>query len=148
MKPSTLLICAVSYLGVASAVPTASPDDSLNTVENAIENTIEKRACFGSGVTFGGDQNAALKAARTACNSPLKGKYHKGDNRARCYNLASNKHVKLAVGLVGKNAGSTRTLGADECYNGLISEIMKCSHGGETTYGNWRYRADPNAGRC
>ncbi|KFY06851.1 hypothetical protein V492_07686 [Pseudogymnoascus sp. VKM F-4246] len=144
MKPSTLLICAVSYLGLASGAAIASPDDS----SIAIDNTIEKRACFKSGVKFGGDQNAALKAARTACNSPFKGKYHKGDNRARCYNLASNKHVKLAVGLVGKNAGSTRTLGADECYNGLISEIMKCSQGGETTYGNWRYRADPNAGRC
>ncbi|KAH8723849.1 hypothetical protein GQ44DRAFT_750667 [Phaeosphaeriaceae sp. PMI808] len=140
MKPSTLLLFAVNYLGLASTASIANPDDSLHT--------IEKRDCFSSGANFGSDQNAALDAAQSACNGPLKGKYDKRETRVRCYNLSSNKHVKLTVGLTGPDAGSTRTIGSNECVNGLTKEIVNCSKGGDTTYGNWRYRADPNEGRC
>ncbi|KAK7178059.1 hypothetical protein PSPO01_15890 [Paraphaeosphaeria sporulosa] len=132
MKPSTFLLFAVNYLGLASAASIANPDDSVHAME--------KRACFSSGANFGNDQNAALNAARTACNGYLKGKYNKRETRVKCYNLSSNKHVKLTVGLTGPNAGSTRKIGSDECYNGLTKEIIKCSKGGDTTYGNWRYR--------
>ncbi|RYO77859.1 hypothetical protein DL766_004894 [Monosporascus sp. MC13-8B] len=140
MKPSTLLLFAVNYLGLASAASIANPDDSLHAME--------KRACFKTGANFGNDQNAALNAARTACNGPLNGKYNKRETRVRCYNLSQSKHVMLTVGLTGRNAGSTRTIGSDECYNGLTKEIINCGKGGDTTYGNWRYRADPNEGRC
>jgi hypothetical protein len=132
MQPSTLILCAISYLGVASAASIGKADGSLDA--------LERRACFESGANFSSDQNAALNAARSACNGSLKGKYNKRETRVKCYQLSTNKHVKLTVGLTGPNAGSTRTIDSDECYNGLTSEIIKCSKGGDTTYGNWRYR--------
>ncbi|KAK3187360.1 hypothetical protein K4F52_003992 [Lecanicillium sp. MT-2017a] len=142
MKPSTLLLVAINTFTLTSAAPSVDP--SVDDVPHAME----KRRCFQSGANFGSDQNAALKAARSACNGPLKGKYNKRETRVRCYNLSNRKHVKLTVGLTGHNAGSTRTIGSDECYNGLIKEIVNCKKGGDTTYGNWRYRADPNEGKC
>lgn len=140
MKTSTLLLFAVNYLGLASAASIANPDDSLHA--------IEKRACFKTGASFGNDQSAALSAAWTACNNDFSGRYNKRETRVKCYNLSSNKQVKLTVGLTGPNAGSTRAIDERECYDGLSSEIFNCGKGGDTTYGNWRYRADPNEGRC
>ena len=132
MKPSTLLLFAVNYLGLASAASITNPDKSLHA--------IEKRKCFESGANFGSAQVAALEAADKACSGPLTGKYHKRETRVECYKISSNKHVKLTVGLSGDDAGSTRKLGGAECYNGLAKEILKCDKGGDTTYGNWRYR--------
>ncbi|KAH8696989.1 hypothetical protein GQ44DRAFT_665948 [Phaeosphaeriaceae sp. PMI808] len=140
MKPSTILFIAVNYLGLASAASIANRDDSLHTME--------KRKCFSTGENFGGDRQAALNAAKQACEGPLKGKYQKRETAVKCYNIADKKHVIFTIGLSGPNAGSTRTLGSDECYNGLASEINSCGKGGDTTYGNWRYRADVNANRC
>jgi hypothetical protein len=140
MKPSTILFVAVNYLGLASAASIASPDGQVNAVE--------KRACFESGASFGSQRSTALARARTACTGPLKGKYSKRETRVRCYNLGSNKHVKLTVGLTGPNAPSERTLSYADCLDGLTSEIISCSKGGDTTYGRWRYRADPNEGSC
>jgi hypothetical protein len=133
MKPATLLFFAANSLGLASAASVGSPDDG-------VLSAVEKRACFKSGANFSSDQNDALKAARTACTGPLKGKYSKRETRVRCYNIAGNKHVKLTVGLTGPNAPSTRTIGYSECYNGLVKEIINCGKGGDTTYGRWRYR--------
>lgn len=132
MKPSTYLLFAVNYLGLASAASIANPDGSLHP--------IEKRACFQTGATYGGNKDDALKAARTACNSALKGTYNKRETRVKCYNIGNDKHVKLTVGLTGHNAGSQRNIGSDECYNGLAGRIESCPKGDDKTYGNWRYR--------
>ncbi|VUC21232.1 unnamed protein product [Clonostachys rosea] len=140
MKASTLVLVAIHYLGLASAASIASPD---GIVEN-----LEIRKCFATGEKYGIEKGEAFAAARQACNGPLKGTYSKRETRVRCYNIGRNKQVKLTVGLTGKNAGSTRTIGSDECYNGLSKEISNCEKGGDTTYGNWRYRADPNNGLC
>lgn len=132
MKPSTFLLFAVNYLGLASAAAIANPDGSLHA--------IEKRACFKTGASYGNDQDVALNAVETACKGPLQGKYDKRETRVKCYNLSGNKSVKLTVGLTGSNAGSTRTIGSDECIGGLSKEVVNCQRGGDTTYGNWRYR--------
>lgn len=132
MQPSTLLLFAVSYLGLASAVSVAQPEHSLHAME--------KRACFKTGANFGNERAAAIEAAKKACNGPLKGTYKKRETAVKCYGIGGNKHVVFTVGLQGANAGSTRTLGAAECLDGLSSEIYNCGKGGDTTYGNWRYR--------
>ncbi|KAK4247382.1 hypothetical protein C7999DRAFT_41258 [Corynascus novoguineensis] len=136
MKVSTLLVAAVSYFGLVSAAAIANPD-----INDALEaRDIEARACFKSGANFANQRAKARDAAAKACKGPLKGKYHKRETRVRCYNIGGGKHVKLTVGLTGPNAPGERTLGYSECYDGLLSEIMNCGKGGDTTYGRWRYR--------
>ncbi|CAI6091337.1 unnamed protein product [Clonostachys chloroleuca] len=141
MRLSTLLV-AVNYLGLASAASIANPADSLYT--------LNKRNCFESGVSFGSDRGTAVAKARTACNGPLKGTYRKGHShdRSECYNLSGSKQVKFTVGLTGPNAGDSASLSFEDCLDGLSSEIYNCGKGGDTTYGHWRYRADPNEGLC
>ncbi|KAL2138561.1 hypothetical protein VTI28DRAFT_6598 [Corynascus sepedonium] len=149
MKVSTLLVAAVSYLGLVSAAAIANPDTNDVLEARDIEGRdIEARACFKSGANFSNQRAKARDAAAKACKGPLKGKYHKRETRVRCYNIGGGKHVKLTVGLTGKNAPSERTIGYSECYDGLLSEIMNCGKGGDTTYGRWRFRADPNEGYC
>ncbi|KAK4188077.1 hypothetical protein QBC35DRAFT_550617 [Podospora australis] len=143
MKPSTILVAITSLALSTAAAPTADPAPNAGHV-----NTIQKRGCFSTGATWGSDQNTALNKAREICDGFFEGTWQKRESHMRCFQLSANKHVKFTVGLMGPNAGATRYLGSDECYGGLISEIVKCSRGGETTYGNWRYRADPNDGQC
>jgi hypothetical protein len=161
MKPSNYLLFAVSYLGLASAASIANPDANLDP--------IEKRGCFQTGEKYGEQKDEALKAARSACSGPLRGTYNKRETRVKCYNIGNNKHVKLTVGLTGKNAPSSRNIGSDECYRGLEGRIEACPKGDDKEYGNWRYRqvlsyqlrvthlyfhvtnycrADPNKGPC
>ncbi|KAL2198297.1 hypothetical protein P885DRAFT_75909 [Corynascus similis CBS 632.67] len=144
MKVSTLLVAAVSYFGLASAAAVANPDSN-DVLESR---DIHARACFDSGANFGNQRATARDRASTACNGPLKGKYLKRETRVKCYSIGGGKHVKLTVGLTGPNAPDSRTLGYSECYDGLLSEIMNCGKGGDTTYGRWRFRADPNEGAC
>ncbi|KAH7034499.1 uncharacterized protein B0I36DRAFT_316429 [Microdochium trichocladiopsis] len=139
MKPSTLLFVAINYLGLASAAA-ITPDDTLPA--------IEKRACFDSGASWGSQRGTALTRAQTACNGPLKGTYQKRETRPECYSIGGGKIVRFTVGLTGPNAPEERNLGYAECLDGLTSEIISCGKGGDTTYGRWRYRADPNVGTC
>ncbi|KAL3952486.1 hypothetical protein ACCO45_012429 [Purpureocillium lilacinum] len=94
---------------------------SAATTPNPSDSHLEKRKCFKTG---------------------------EKEKVTRCYGISSKKSVKYTVGLLGPNAGATRYLGEDECYDGLHKEVVNCNRGGETTYGNWYYRADPNAERC
>ncbi|EHK21764.1 uncharacterized protein TRIVIDRAFT_111995 [Trichoderma virens Gv29-8] len=139
MKPSTIFISAISYVSLASSAAIANPDDSLNA--------LEKRSCFKTGASYGAEKAAANKAALTACSGALTGTYSKRETRVKCYPIGNNKVVMLTIGLTGKNAPSSRTIYSQECFDGLSKEI-ECSKGGDTTYGNWRYRADPNEGSC
>jgi hypothetical protein len=132
MKPSTYLLFAVNYLGLASAASIPNPDNSLHA--------IEKRGCFSTGIKYGGDKKNAIEAAKKACNGPLKGKYRKRETRVECYNISSNKHVVLTIGLTGRDAGADRNIGYQECYNGLEGRINACDRGDDHTYGHWRYR--------
>jgi hypothetical protein len=140
MKFSALLLIAVKCLGLASALAIANADDNVNV--------LEERACFESGVTWGNTRDNALVEAQKHCNGIFLGKYNKYETRTKCQNLPGAKHVKFVVGLTGNNAPATRNLGYSECVDGLSSEIIQCSQGGDTTYGRWRFRADPNAGDC
>ncbi|KAM7201243.1 hypothetical protein V8F20_004989 [Naviculisporaceae sp. PSN 640] len=142
MKPSTLLIIAINYLGLTSAAAVVNPDEAL-TVAN-----LEKRKCFESGAQWSSARDEAVAAAKKHCNAGLKGKYLKRETRVKCSNLPGNKHVKFTVGLTGSNAPDSRNLGYAECLDGLSSEIYNCKRGGDTTYGRWRFRADPNEGKC
>ncbi|MBV5323575.1 hypothetical protein JZU51_02295 [bacterium] len=132
MRPSTLIAFTVASLGLTSAAATPNPKDL---------NVFEKRKCFESGVKYGDEKGEAQQLAKVACRFIFQGTYKKRQYASKCYNLASRKKsVKFAVALSGPNAGATRYLGLDECYDGLHKEVVNCGRGGETTYGNWYYR--------
>ncbi|KAJ8108143.1 hypothetical protein OPT61_g8377 [Boeremia exigua] len=118
MQPSTLLLVTASSLGLASAASLPN-DPTLHAMS--------KRACFQTGASFGDQRSAAADAAKKSMQRP------------------SQRHVQEAR---GHNAGSTRSIAYAECLDGLSSEIYNCGKGGDTTYGNWRYRADPNNNAC
>ncbi|KAK2592571.1 hypothetical protein QQS21_009716 [Conoideocrella luteorostrata] len=138
MQFSHLLVVAVASLGFAPAA--AHPE--------SVDSSLQKRACFKTGEKYGDQRDEAFARVREACRGYFVGTYPKGKLYTKCYNLSGNKHVKLSVGLFGHNAGKTRHLGEAECYDGLKKQVAHCDHGGEKTYGNWRYRADPNKGAC
>ncbi|KAL2204497.1 hypothetical protein CC79DRAFT_1372495 [Sarocladium strictum] len=118
MRPAILLLSAC--LGLSTAAP------SHDLTERSIEDrAIKKRACFKSGATWGDKRQLADIAAQSACGNYFVVTYKRG------------LHTRLQ-----------KYLGWDECYNGLKSEIHSCNYGGQATYGNWYYRADPKKGAC
>ncbi|KAJ6630352.1 hypothetical protein B0H10DRAFT_2427986 [Mycena sp. CBHHK59/15] len=41
-------------------------------------------------------------------------------------------------------SGNDRSIFMAEAYSGFIKEYTGCTYGGDTSYTNWRYVADPN----
>ncbi|KAI9698665.1 MAG: hypothetical protein M1836_003775 [Candelina mexicana] len=80
----------------------------------------------------------------TVCNY-LAGGYLGGEERYVC--VVDNIGVKWNFSLERVSKGGTRQIDSAECQNGMNKEI-KCEFGGSTEYGNWKYGADPNSGRC
>jgi hypothetical protein len=130
MQSSALLLVALASLGLTSAA--ALPE--------SVDNNLHKRTCFKTGENYGDQQGEAQQLARTGCNNHFAGTYNKGQSSSYCYNIPNGKSVVFTVSLSGPNAGATRFLGADECYDGLHKEVVNCGKGGESTYGNWYYR--------
>ncbi|KAI9170564.1 hypothetical protein HJFPF1_00032 [Paramyrothecium foliicola] len=138
MHPSFVL----TVLAAAVASGAAMDEVHLNA---ARDNTILKRGCYSGGENWGANLGYALSFATQACNDALQGDYNQGDQRSKCYNLDSNKKVDFRL---SKHSDGSRHIAPEECYDGMQKEINNCDHGGETSYGNWFYKADPNAGQC
>ncbi|KAK9770749.1 hypothetical protein AB5N19_14109 [Seiridium cardinale] len=98
-----------------------------------------------SGGNEWGSEAAAL--AKQACDNLLSGDYGPSNTynglKSTCFNHNNEKyefqiwHIKDGY----------RNLSPAECLDGLTKET-NCKHGGKTSYSNWKYRADPNAGAC
>ncbi|KAF2790252.1 hypothetical protein K505DRAFT_282953 [Melanomma pulvis-pyrius CBS 109.77] len=112
------------------------------------DRSLEKRKCFATGEKFGNERDTARRAAEFVCYNKLASSFSRGTVRSICINLHYNKRVNFKLGLTGPNAPARRTIGGAECRDGMFSEIDSCSKGGETTYGRWYYRVDPNKGYC
>ncbi|KAK0387549.1 hypothetical protein NLU13_3795 [Sarocladium strictum] len=140
MRLSTLLLAA-SFGGFTSAAPSKEPAE-------LAERSIEKRACFKKGRSFGPYKDLALNSAEFWCKSYYEGDYKKGKVYPKKDTLALANKPKLCIefkiGLTGPNAPATKRLKWQECLSGFESEIRSCGKGGQTTYGNWYYRVDPN----
>ncbi|KAF2658847.1 hypothetical protein K491DRAFT_713100 [Lophiostoma macrostomum CBS 122681] len=99
--------------------------------------------CYSGGEDWGNKQ-VALNAADTACRNNFQGDFGGNSNRHVCIN-GNGKKLEFTIYRLG---GTNRALFWDECYDGLQKEINGCDHGGDSSYTNWRYVADPNAGSC
>ncbi|KAH8175973.1 hypothetical protein LIA77_04391 [Sarocladium implicatum] len=151
MKPSYLIILAINGLGLAAALAISNTETE-RTVVRSIEDrsalvpveSLQKPKCFKTGAPYGKDEKRARNAAKKACRRHLKGTYIEREVRTKCYNIGSlfrKKSVEFSVGYTGGPlAKGSRGLEYDECVHGLMEHILNCPLGGDTTYGNWRYR--------
>ncbi|KAK4187479.1 hypothetical protein QBC35DRAFT_452261 [Podospora australis] len=103
--------------------------------------------CYQDGIEWS-DRQQALGIVKSACEQLLIGKYgpkntFNGERRT-CANMGPNK-IDIIITHI---QGGDRDLPYEECYDGLQKEVTRCSRGGDTSYTNWRYKADPNAGNC
>ncbi|KAF2417712.1 hypothetical protein EJ08DRAFT_666377 [Tothia fuscella] len=129
------------------ALVSASPIDNLAPpATNSTLNPVSAQGCYSGGERWANDRAYALQQAQAFCNDVGRGNYYAGESRPKCYNLSSNKKVNFVLSLLSTVPG--RYIDAPECYDGMIKEINGCDNGGDTTYTNWRYIADPNAGNC
>jgi len=111
----------------AMALPSAEPV--------APEHTIQKRSCYSSGVTWGGDRGNAYGKATEACKG-FVGTFSSKDIKYACRNLSSKKKVDFTLHYIGSGS---RDIAEAECYDGLRKEIDNCDRGGSTSYTNWKY---------
>ncbi|MCJ1463463.1 hypothetical protein MMC07_002070 [Pseudocyphellaria aurata] len=73
--------------------------------------------------------------------------YLKGEERYKCVTDAAGVKWYFALTFIGDNQDS-RLITSAECQDGMNKQISQCKFGGETSYGNWKYRADPDGGHC
>ncbi|KAK3385923.1 hypothetical protein B0H63DRAFT_523241 [Podospora didyma] len=98
--------------------------------------------CYGSGETWGNNAQA-LSAVSWACHQ-LVGSYGGSETRGICVD-ANSKRLEFQIWHI---TSGSRELGYDECYDGFQKEVNGCTNGGDSSYVNWRYKGDPNAGSC
>ncbi|KAI3531216.1 hypothetical protein CABS01_05534 [Colletotrichum abscissum] len=66
---------------------------------------------------------------------------------SRTYCMQEADGLKWDFSIKNLNTGK-RVLGQAECMSGLSKEAYGCYRGGKTSYWNWQYISDPNAGSC
>ncbi|KAI1761261.1 hypothetical protein GGR53DRAFT_469486 [Hypoxylon sp. FL1150] len=81
------------------------------------------------------DKNKAYQAARDACNE-FKGIFGAYKSKSKCALGSDGKGYDITVRHV---KDGDRSLGADECYDGVQKEIHGCERGGVSGYDNWEY---------
>ncbi|KAF2681170.1 hypothetical protein K458DRAFT_391964 [Lentithecium fluviatile CBS 122367] len=136
----------IYFTAVAATLASCSPLTDRNA-ENG--HTLAKRSCFSGGETWNGRQADAKTAAYNACRNFVLASeagvtYNSGQIRNACTNIGSNR-VNFSLKLV---SGGSRIIKSAECISGLYKEIEGCDRGGRTSYANWEYTSDPNAGNC
>ncbi|KAI0870531.1 hypothetical protein GGS24DRAFT_474895 [Hypoxylon argillaceum] len=107
--------------------------------------TTGSASCYGTGQV--GDYGKSLDAVdglSTAC-SALTGTYISGESRMTC--VQDSAGTKWNFDLKHISRGS-RSIGYDECMSGMSKEAHGCYRGGDSSYWNWEYKADPNTGYC
>ncbi|KAK7740844.1 hypothetical protein SLS62_010989 [Diatrype stigma] len=103
--------------------------------------------CFSGGENFATQKAIALSSAQDVCNSKYSQKDWSDNNPlAACYDLDSGKKVDFVLQRI--STGGTRYISPAECYDGFQKEVNGCEYGGSTSYTNWQYTADVNAGSC
>ncbi|KAM0804840.1 hypothetical protein BDR22DRAFT_885506 [Usnea florida] len=81
----------------------------------------------------------------TICNYLQGSAYVPQEERSQCVQDKAGVMWNFALTYIGSD--KTRPISSTECQNGMNKQIQ-CQYGGETSYSNWKYRADPNYGSC
>ncbi|KAI0011218.1 hypothetical protein F4779DRAFT_615886 [Xylariaceae sp. FL0662B] len=110
--------------------------------------------CFTAGESWdSADRGLAYTYAQRACRERLTGVYGNPGGvvvKDACYDHDDNGRRSLSFRFRVRRAvlGEERSLGYDECYDGLQKEIRGCDRGGESEYTNWVYMSDVDVGNC
>ncbi|KAH6890082.1 hypothetical protein BKA70DRAFT_1234884 [Coprinopsis sp. MPI-PUGE-AT-0042] len=107
--------------------------------------TMVQARCYSGGETWSPDQVQANLEVSGVCDN-ISGGFSSGQTKYACRN-AGTPDKKLEFSITN-TAGGSLSVSHDECVFRLSIEINGCSHGGDTTTAGWRFRADPNSGRC
>ncbi|KAF4989107.1 hypothetical protein FGRMN_9349 [Fusarium graminum] len=103
--------------------------------------------CHESGADIATQRTYAEGKIREACDLKFTiKKWSPGERLGICYNLDSTKKIDLVLERIGE--GDDREIKSAECFDGFQKEINGCDYGGTSSYTNWKYSSDPNAGQC
>ncbi|KAK5654018.1 hypothetical protein OQA88_7695 [Cercophora sp. LCS_1] len=120
---------------------------SLSTAANALSGrgTIQKRDCYKEGVVWGNDKAFALNAIADACNDPnfAERYYTANSGWIVCKDLPNNRRVDYKI-----YANKARWVNRGECNEYLRFEVDGCPQGGERTWYDVVFSADPGQGSC
>ncbi|TGO25862.1 hypothetical protein BPAE_0071g00330 [Botrytis paeoniae] len=98
--------------------------------------------CYTSGIA--GSAANINSYLGTICNG-LSGNYVKNEQRHQCVMDSASVQWDFTLEYIGSDA--SRNIGSTECISGMQKETA-CGKGGSSSYSNWAYTADPNAGSC
>ncbi|KAF4980506.1 hypothetical protein FZEAL_3494 [Fusarium zealandicum] len=104
--------------------------------------------CHTSGAEWATQRTFALTKAREVCELKFSiNRWSAGEALGACYNLDSTKKVDLVLERIS-TGDDEREISVDECFDGFQKEINGCDQGGVSSYTNWKYSGDANAGQC
>lgn len=101
-------------------------------------NGLVSAACFWSGQEWDGWHKFIQAGLREDICKPkvLSGDYIENEIKEKCLALGDGVHAKFSITRLNKSA----SLSDYDCYFYMNRELEECARGGETTYGNWRFR--------
>jgi hypothetical protein len=102
--------------------------------------------CYKKGKDWGVDRNQAAEAAGRFCDTTIAGDFVAKQVKQVCVNGGSGQRKFILA--VRNNAVVNRFVSDEECTFRLNNEINACANGGESTIGDFFYRADPEDGFC
>ncbi|KAF2437105.1 hypothetical protein EJ08DRAFT_704696 [Tothia fuscella] len=114
----------------------------VTTMILSLLSSLVSAGCFPHGTE--GDKALGRTGVQTICNV-LFGAYESGEHREECSSGIGNNKWFFQV---KKISGGTGTLTKEACVSGLEQRVNGCDRGGEHSYTNWYYKADPNSGEC
>ncbi|RYP15732.1 hypothetical protein DL765_005534 [Monosporascus sp. GIB2] len=103
--------------------------------------------CYKSGTVYH-NKDEVSSAAKVACDYGLSGDFGPenefNSQKRGCINTLNGK-VDFVVTHIDPG---NQYLSPADCHKNLQREIYACDHGGESNYGDFAYKSDPNEGSC
>ncbi|KAI0378566.1 hypothetical protein F5Y04DRAFT_283796 [Hypomontagnella monticulosa] len=87
-----------------------------------------------------GDTDAVLSGVEFVCKHELTKTYQGHEEAVSHIEIHKDQIFSFKIRRV---KGERRSLGFNECVNGMSKEVKGCPHGGQSKYGNWEYTAKP-----
>ncbi|OBS26093.1 hypothetical protein FPOA_00037 [Fusarium poae] len=155
----TNLLTILSAVAVTIASPVSDPSKHDVAADgfdfgNASENTAnlmkrQNRYCYQGGVKFGDNTDWAIdRAGRWCSGSGGAGNYRQGQIKKGCYNYwQSNKNYHFIFEMQNTQP-KDYTLSSEECQIWLQHMIENCRQGGTNHNSRFKWRVDPEDGRC